>query len=228
VSVKRRFSGLRKAAILPLAQRFFRSGPSLFEARSLHLEEGRVPKHYTLPLLRIIRWQEEFHRFQGLDSDEWDVGRSALQIRRAEHLLMARRHAADDAKCPELDAAFLELNRIRETTGPDYWNVRERRWEPLSEERQGLVRSALERHPCLSEVLKEARRIVEDERHQHRARADRIATEMSWGSQLGQREKLRRNVHTWRRQGLLAPSDDQKTSDAEWRSWGDIRATPEP
>ena len=78
-------------------------------------------------------------------------------------------------------------------------------------------------------MLQEARRIVEREQRDHRRRADRIAKEMGEGSQLRPQEKLRRNVHKWRARGLLDDTDCEKTSEneGEWKSWAEIRGTPE-
>jgi hypothetical protein len=123
----------------------------------------------------------------------------------------ARWDEGDDERRRELDATRMELCRIRETTACDCWNYREQRWE-LDDERQRLVRSAIERHPCLSDVLKEARRVVEREAKEHLRRADRIETELGAGSTLSPEEKLRRNVHKWRAGGLLGGTDGKNTS----------------
>jgi hypothetical protein len=88
----------------------------------------------------------------------------------------------------------------------------------------------MERHPCLSNVLKEALRIVEREQQEHRKQADRIEKELGEGSRLRPQEKLRRNVHKWRARGLLENTDGGKMRENEgkWQSWADIRGTPEP
>jgi hypothetical protein len=212
--IKRRFPHQRKPEVLPIVERFFFSGPSYFEATDLAIEEGQVPKHYTRPLLRVIRWQEAYHRCFA-EPDSWCYER---QLRRAEQLLMTKRWEEDGAKRLELDAARMKLYRIRDVTRGLHERVQIR-----------LVIAVLDRHPCLVNVMVEARCIVEREQQEHQRRADRIATEMEWGSQLRPEEKLRKNVHKWRERGLLDDTHSEKSreNEGEWRSWAAIRGTPE-
>jgi Citrate synthase, C-terminal domain len=82
----RRFR-LRRPEMLPVVQRFFRTGPLPFEWPSLERAgfRGPIGAHYTKQLAAVITWKLRYLRWEGHRMPE--VGRSQVQLERALNLL---------------------------------------------------------------------------------------------------------------------------------------------
>jgi len=195
----------RRPEMLPVVQRFFRTGPLPFEWPSLERAgfRGPIGAHYTKQLAAVITWKLRYLRWEGHRMPE--VGRSQVQLERALNLLSMQRWQTVGDERDALDAALCEVERIVDETEPDTWDVAARcyRLDPMRQER---LRAAVAQHPILLDALRRARTLVEQEARHHQRRGEQLDREMREGS-LPLPEKLRRAVSGWRRRGLLPPRD---------------------